>query len=80
MGGTAFLLSGDCMTVAVTKMSDVLLRRKEVLEIMRFSNARLYRMIANGGFPPPLKLPGTRVIAWRKSDLEKWMRDLKPKS
>lgn len=68
------------MTMAVTKMSDVLLRRKEVLEIMRFSNTRLYRMIANGSFPPPLKLPGTRVIAWRKSDLENWIKELEPKS
>lgn len=68
------------MIIAVTKMSDVLLRRKEVLEIMRFSSTRLYRMIANGSFLPPLKLPGTRVIAWRKSDLEKWIKELEPKS
>lgn len=68
------------MSAVAPLLSDVLLRRKEVLEIMKFGNTHLYKMIAKGCFPPPLRLPGTRSVAWRKSDLEKWMSELQPKS
>lgn len=39
----------------------------------------IYRWIADGSFPPPVRL-GPRAVAWRWSDLDRWTssRDTAP--
>ena len=51
-----------------------LLRRREVAELVRLSVPTIYRMMKAGTFPRPIRL-GQRAVAWRREDLEGWLRD-----
>ena len=51
---------------------DRLLKLSEVRTIVPYSNASIYRMIADGDFPAPLKL-GKNRSAWRLSDIRHWI-------
>lgn len=48
-----------------------LLTAKEVADLLRVGRTTLYELVAKHGFPPPLKLGGSRrwvedeVLAWR---------------
>ena len=55
-----------------------LLRRPEVLDLVQFSLTTLYRLMANGDFPRPVKL-GTRAVAWWEDEVLEWM-DQRPRS
>jgi predicted DNA-binding transcriptional regulator AlpA len=37
------------------------------------SRSAIYEGIANGSIPPPIRLPGMRILAWRRSDVEAWI-------
>ena len=49
-----------------------LLRRKQVLEVTALTRSSLYRKIANGTFPRQVHI-GDRAVAWRESDIERWL-------
>lgn len=51
-----------------------LLRRREVLELLRISNSCLYAGISKGIYPKPIRI-GCRAVAWRREDIERIMRD-----
>lgn len=51
-----------------------LLRRREVLELLRISNSCLYTGIAKGIYPKPIRI-SSRTVAWRREDIERIMRD-----
>ena len=49
-----------------------LLRMAQVCELVGVSRATIYRWIASGSFPVPLKI-GPAAVRWRLDDIEKWV-------
>jgi predicted DNA-binding transcriptional regulator AlpA len=49
------------------------LRQPQVLALVPFSHATLWRHVKQGTFPAPLKI-SERVTAWRREDVETWVR------
>lgn len=56
-------------------MSDRLLRLNDVKKITGLSRASIYRKMSRGDFPKAVK-PSTNVTAWRKSDIDGWIKAL----
>lgn len=54
------------------EMAEKLLRRPEVESLTGLSRSTLYEWMKRGEFPQPVKL-GTRLVAWRKSDIGEWL-------
>lgn len=48
------------------------MRQPQVLEIVPFSSATLWRMVAKSTFPKPVKL-SERVTAWRVGDVRQFL-------
>ena len=46
-------------------------RLPTVLAATGLGRSTIYRLIADGSFPAPVRL-GPRAVAWRWSDLERW--------
>ncbi len=55
-------------------MLDTLLRRPQVQEITGLPTSTLYALMAEGHFPRPLR-PSPGRVAWRRSDLDRWLKD-----
>ena len=62
---------------------DALLRRKQLTGepgkpgLLGISKASLYRLLADGKFPDPVRpLPG--VVAWRAGDVRAWLQSHQP--
>lgn len=53
-------------------MPEKLLRRPEVESLTGLSRSTLYDWMKKGDFPQPIKL-GARLVAWRESDISKWL-------
>ena len=53
-------------------MADKLLRRPEVEARTGLSRSTIYFWMSRGDFPQPVKL-GTRLVAWRESDIAAWL-------
>ena len=49
----------------------ILLRLTEVCELLGVSRSTVYKWLAEGSFPVPVRLTG-KSIRWRRSDLELW--------
>jgi prophage regulatory protein len=49
-----------------------LLRRPEVEARTGLSRSTLYEWMKRGEFPQPVRL-GTRIVAWRESDVTEWL-------
>jgi predicted DNA-binding transcriptional regulator AlpA len=47
-------------------------RERELLEIIPFSHATLWRKVKTGEFPAPVKL-SDRITAWRADEVRGWM-------
>lgn len=47
------------------------LRLVAVARLTGLGRSTIYRLVAQGRFPSPVKLAG-RAVAWRRSDLERW--------
>ena len=56
-------------------MEEKLLRRREVESITGLSRASIYRLIADGDFPRPVKVSAAGV-RWRSSDITAWIQSL----
>ena len=48
-----------------------LARLPAVLKLTGLGRSTIYRWIAEGSFPAPVRL-GRRAVAWRWSDLDRW--------
>ena len=55
-------------------MLDRFLRSSEVQESLGVSQATIYRWMKAGHFPRPVRL-GPATVAWKQSDLEKWLKE-----
>jgi prophage regulatory protein len=49
----------------------VFLRMPTVVRLTGLGRSTIYRLIAEKAFPSPVRL-GTRAVAWRRSDLDRW--------
>ena len=47
------------------------LRMRQVTRLTGLGRSTIYRLVAQDGFPAPVRLAG-RAIAWRRDDLERW--------
>lgn len=48
-------------------------RLPTVIQATGLGRSTIYRLIADGAFPPPVRL-GPRAVAWRWADLDRWSR------
>ena len=46
-------------------------RLPTVIQATGLGRSTIYRLVANGAFPPPVHL-GPRAVAWRWSNLDRW--------
>jgi prophage regulatory protein len=69
MNGTAIAASGGAAPVAPR----VFVRLLTVLATTGLGRSTIYRLVADGSFPSPVKL-GPRAVAWRWTDIESWGR------
>ena len=53
-------------------MAEKLLRRPEVEARTGLSRSSIYEYMKRGEFPQPVKI-GTRIVAWRESDIAAWL-------
>ena len=60
-------------------MAEKLMRRPEVETRTGLSRSTLYDWMKRGDFPMPVKL-GTRLVAWRESDVTAWLEACKTKA
>jgi len=51
-----------------------LLRKPAVLGRTGLTNSTLYRLMAGGRFPRPVKIAGTRLVAWASDDVAGWIK------
>lgn len=51
-----------------------LMRRPEVQRVTSLSRSSLYRLIAGGAFPAPVRL-STVSVAWLASEVDAWITD-----
>lgn len=61
--------------VIAAKSDIIFLRERELLQRLPFSHATLWRRVADGGFPAPVRI-SPRVVAWRLADVEVWRAGL----
>ena len=54
--------------------SDRIIRLKTLLDRTGLSRSTIYRKIAEGTFPPQLKI-STNGAGWRESDINSWIAD-----
>lgn len=54
---------------------DIWLTHTQVLEILGISKPTLGRMRQSGDFPAPIRIPGTRSIAWPAGQVRAWMAE-----
>jgi prophage regulatory protein len=54
-----------------------LLREKQVRELVPFAHSTLWAMVNKGQFPSPVRL-GERMVAWRSTDVEEFIKSLEP--
>lgn len=52
---------------------NAILIRKEVEQATSFSRTSIYRMMAKGQFPKPIRLSANRV-GWLAEDIDKWLQ------
>lgn len=48
-------------------------KRREVPALVPVSRTKLRELVKLGLFPAPIRLPGSRSIAWRRSDVLAWL-------
>lgn len=50
-----------------------LLRLPAVEELTGAKKSSLYNWVKAGTFPAPVRLAGARAVAWRESDIDRWI-------
>lgn len=53
-------------------MKTIMLRRAEVLARTGLARSTIYKLMAQGDFPKPVKLTG-KAIAWPENVIEEWL-------
>lgn len=55
-------------------LKTALLRRKQVEAQTGLPRSTLYKLIASGDFPAPIRLTA-KAVAWSSSDIDSWIAD-----
>lgn len=58
-------------TSTALSVQPVFLRMPTVIRLTGLGRSTIYRLIAEQKFPGPVRV-GTRAVAWRRSDLDRW--------
>ncbi|BEH49323.1 helix-turn-helix transcriptional regulator [Burkholderia pseudomallei] len=56
------------------QLRNALIRRKRVEELTSLSRTSIYQRMREKTFPPSIRL-GSKSVAWRIQDIEKWLDD-----
>ena len=56
-----------------------ILRRRQLEEQLGLSRSSIYKMVADGLFPKPIKL-GPRAVGWRADEVENWLTEMQEMS
>lgn len=51
---------------------NALLREREILPVLPWSQPTLWRRVKSGHFPQPIRLEG-RITCWRWGDVRQWL-------
>jgi prophage regulatory protein len=62
---------GQAHVDAVGPTVPVFLRLPSVLSVTGLGRSTIYRLIADGCFPRPVRL-ASRAVAWRQADIAEW--------
>jgi prophage regulatory protein len=60
------------MRPAIPPDQEIIYRQPDVITITGRGRATIYRDIAAGTFPAPVRL-GEQSVGWRKSDVDEWI-------
>ena len=66
-------------TERLLRMTELILRRPKVEEIVGLSRSTIYDMISKNLFPRPIKL-GVRAVGWRESAISDWLQEREKQS
>lgn len=62
------------------KHEDRLLKKQDILPILKIGKNKLYDIIKTGTFITPVKLPGVKLDLYSCDELQKWIEKQKIKS
>jgi len=51
-----------------------LIREAEVISTVGLGRTRIWQLEREGAFPKRIRLPGTKRIVWRESEIQEWIR------
>jgi prophage regulatory protein len=57
----------------VSKVSEKILRPKDVTQRVGLSRPHLYALIKAGKFPRPVRLCGGSAVGWREATIDAWI-------
>ncbi len=60
------------MHYQINENSNYLLKLDTVKSFTGLSKSSIYSFIKNGSFPNPIRI-GKRAVAWRESDIQRWL-------
>ena len=70
---------GNQVKLKDTIMSDIILRRIQVEQMIGLSRSTIYSMMSHGLFPKPIRL-GQRAVGWRQSVIMEWLNECEHKT
>lgn len=59
-------------------MTDTLMRLPAVLAAVGYGRSTVYSLVKAGKFPTPVRLVGGGAVAWRSSDVQRWIEAQAP--
>ncbi|MDD3009614.1 MAG: hypothetical protein PHQ70_12220 [Arcobacter sp.] len=58
-------------------MSDTLLKKPDILKILKIGRNKLYDIINSGDFIKPVRLPNTQIDLYSNNELQDWIQKQK---
>ena len=55
-------------------MEDTLLKKPDVIKILKIGRNKLYDIINSGQFISPIRLPNTQIDLYSNNELQEWIR------
>lgn len=65
-----------CSAMETTTTDERLLGLEDVLGLIPVCETNVTKWRREGRFPRPVRLPGSRRLLWRASDIAQWIRSL----
>lgn len=59
-------------TIRQAQSDKALARRRQVEQLVQLSRSTIYAAVKAGTFPAPVRI-GARAVAWRISEIERWL-------